>query len=132
MPRFRVLVVDDHPDAARMACKLLGLLGHDAEHVTSSRDALAAFDRRIPDVAMLDLGLPEMSGFELARRFRQQRGSSIFLVAWSGWVSLEDQGRSVLAGFDRFLLKPVAVRTLQTLLEEVNSRSRLLASSALP
>jgi CheY-like chemotaxis protein len=65
MTKHRVLIVDDYPDAAETACTLLSLLGHDCQFATCGKDALALAPRFDPDVAILDIGLPDVSGFDL-------------------------------------------------------------------
>jgi DNA-binding response OmpR family regulator len=112
MQKHRVLIVDDYPDAAESACILMTLLGHECRFVTCGEDALseaAAFD---PDVAIVDIGLPDVSGFEVARRLRQRVGHTMFLAALTGWGQPEDRIKALAAGFDHHMLKPADMSKL--------------------
>jgi PAS domain S-box-containing protein len=104
----RVLVVDDNADAARTLAALLELDGHDVRTAFSGDDALALLDGFAPELAFLDLGLPGMSGYELAERMRADaRSTATRLVALTGWGREEDRHRTREAGFDAHLTKPV-------------------------
>jgi two-component system OmpR family response regulator len=107
--RLSVLVVDDYPDAAEVTADLLGVCGHRVTVAHSALEALAAADREPPDVALLDLRLPDLDGWQVARRLREQargRDGSRLLVAVSGCGADADRWRSVEAGIDLHLLKP--------------------------
>ena len=108
--RYRVIVVDDYPEAAEITCQLLGLLGHDCHAAETSAQALAYVEQGVPDLAILDLGLPDMSNYELVRELRRVHGPTMFLVAMTGWGLPEDQARASEAGFDAFLLKPIGAK----------------------
>jgi CheY-like chemotaxis protein len=113
-----VLVVDDNEDAAEMLSALLGSVGHRVETACDGPSALRRLDRAWPDIAILDIGLPGMDGYELAGRIRQlaaARGQSISLVALSGYGQDSDVRRALAAGFDRHIAKPVSLGTLQEL-----------------
>src|SRR4051812_21711550 len=117
MQKHRVLVVDDYPDAAESACMLLTLLGHDCRFVTCGEDALreaAAFE---PDVAIVDIGLPDVSGLEVARQLRQRVGHTMFLAALTGWGQAEDRIKALAAGFDHHVLKPADMNKLAAVME---------------
>ena len=116
------MVVDDHPDTAGIACRLFQILCHDTAKATTASEALALLDRFDADVAIVDLGLPDISGFDLARMIRERRGAHIFMIAWSGWSSVETRERALHAGCDRFLIKPVAWRVLCDELRELDVR----------
>jgi CheY-like chemotaxis protein len=104
----RVLVVDDNVDAADMLAELLKLDGHDVRTATSGPAALETVADFAPHVALLDIGLPGMNGYELARRLREQSHlAGITLVAVTGWGQREDRQQSQEAGFDHHLIKPV-------------------------
>lgn len=108
--RRRVLVVDDNRDAAEMLSALAEHRGHTTRHAPDATLALALLDEFSPDVALLDLGLPVIDGFELARRIRQHpRHRAIRLVAVTGYGQSADRQRSSAAGFDGHLVKPVQV-----------------------
>ncbi len=113
----RVLVVDDNRDAANSLGMLLKLIGADVQLAYSGPDALAAFAEHKPHVVLLDIGMPEMDGYEVARRIRSQsQADDVTLIALTGWGQEEDRHRSKTAGFDHHLIKPPELKTLQTLL----------------
>lgn len=115
VPR-RVLVVDDNEDAANSLTLVLELDGHEVVCAYTAEDALARADF-VPDVALLDVGLPRMSGYELARRLREVRGwDRVHLVALTGYGQAEDKARALAAGFDSHLVKPAEFRALQEIL----------------
>jgi PAS domain S-box-containing protein len=106
--RRRVLVVDDNEDAAESLATLLRLSGHSVQVAYDGAGAIALAETAHPDVVVLDLGMPRMSGFEVARWLRRQPwGAGIRLIAVTGWGQEEDRRRSREAGFDRHLTKPV-------------------------
>jgi PAS domain S-box-containing protein len=106
--RRRILVVDDNRDAASSLAMLLELDGHAVVSAHDGQSALAAADSHRPDVALLDIGLPLVDGYEVCRRIRQQPwGRTMILVALTGWGHEEDRARTRDAGFDGHLVKPV-------------------------
>jgi CheY-like chemotaxis protein len=107
----RILVVDDNRDAAVTMAMLLRLTGHQTSVAHSGQNALAMLDDVQPDVVLLDIGLPEMDGYELARRIRAVRGD-VFLIAVSGYGQAEDRARSRAAGFSQHFVKPVDTEML--------------------
>ncbi|HEV3118603.1 MAG TPA: ATP-binding protein, partial [Gemmataceae bacterium] len=118
-PRRRVLVVDDNVDAADSLTVLLRLQGQEVHAAYDGPTALEVARNCRPDVVLLDVGMPEMDGYEVARRLRQQPGMEhALLVAMTGWGQEEDRRRSREAGFDHHLVKPVEPETLHTLLAE--------------
>jgi PAS domain S-box-containing protein len=110
----RVLVVDDNVDAADSLAELLTLSGHEAVAVYRGQDALDRAQEFADGVILLDIGLPEMDGYEIARRLRDA-GSRALLVAVTGYGQADDVRRATAAGFDRHLTKPVDFATLQNL-----------------
>jgi CheY-like chemotaxis protein len=121
--RLRVLIVDDNQDAAESLSLLLQLGGHSTRIAFDGPEALEAFREFLPDVVFLDIGLPGMSGHEVARRMRE--GAAAFrpvLVALTGWGTEEDKRKSHAAGFDFHLTKPADDAAVQGVL-------RLCASS---
>ena len=115
----RVLVVDDNIDAAEMLATLLSLDGHDVRTAPSGPAALEIIKDFHPQVAFLDIGLPGMSGYELARRIRAEpRLAGIMLVAVTGWGQDEDRRQSKEAGLDYHLTKPVDPREVQALVAQ--------------
>ena len=116
--RRRVLVVDDNVDAAQSLALLLSADGHDVRTAHDGIEALALAETWQPDVALLDLGMPRLNGFELCRRLRQQPwGAALLVVAVSGWGQEQDRQRTAEAGFDVHLVKPVRHEMLCQLLE---------------
>ncbi|HEU0030331.1 MAG TPA: ATP-binding protein [Kofleriaceae bacterium] len=109
----RVLVVDDNRDAAEMLTLLAEHRGHLARRASDGPSALRLLEEFVPDVALLDLGLPQMDGFELAQRIRQQpRLARVRLVAVTGHGHPTDRDRSRAAGFDAHLVKPLQVNEI--------------------
>ncbi len=118
----RVLVADDNRDAADSLGDLLRLLGADVRVVYDGPAALAAVAAFRPAVALLDIGMPGMDGYEVARRVRERPGSDApALVALTGWGQDEDRRRSAAAGFDHHLVKPADVAALAALLRSVGN-----------
>jgi signal transduction histidine kinase/DNA-binding response OmpR family regulator len=113
----RVLVVDDNTDAADLVVATLSALGHHAEAAHDGPSALALASRLRPDLALLDIGLPVMDGYELARRLRTVPGlDQVRLVALTGYGTDRDRERSMEAGFDEHLVKPLALERLEQVL----------------
>jgi PAS domain S-box-containing protein len=118
----RVLVVDDNRRAADSLAVLLRLDGHQVETGYDGRAALAAAERFQPQVALLDIGMPEINGYDVARRVRTERwGAGIYLVALTGLGTQEDRDRARDAGFDTHLVKPVDLEALGRILEAAPS-----------
>lgn len=110
----RVLIVDDNTDAADSLGLLLRFKGHETHVVYNGKDALASVASFKPDVAVLDIGLPEMNGYELARQIRTMpQAKGLRLIALTGYGQLEDQQRAYAAGFDGHLVKPVTLAALE-------------------
>jgi CheY-like chemotaxis protein len=114
----RILVVDDNDDAAQAIAVLLELEGHTVRTAPTARAALALFDDFVPDVAFLDIGLPDLSGYELARAIRTDpRAARTRLVALTGYGREPDRRLSAQAGFERHLVKPAEIEDLLAALE---------------
>jgi len=116
--RHRVLVVDDHLDIVNAMCTLLDALGHDTHALTRGGEVLATVESFRPTLVILDIGLPDVSGYELARMLRA-RGHTGRLVALSGWGAPADRQRALEAGFDEFLVKPIDADIVQEVLARV-------------
>jgi PAS domain S-box-containing protein len=115
---LRVLVVDDNEDAAVSLARLLRLFGHATRVAGDGPQALEAAREFRPDVGLLDIGLPGMDGYELARRFRAEPDlAATRLVALTGWGTDEDRRRAREAGFDGHLVKPVAPDDIRAVLD---------------
>ncbi len=116
----RILVVEDNADAAEMLAIILRMEGH---HVKAVHDGSAAWRLALewnPEVVLLDIGLPGMDGYEVARRFKHEPGlSGMTLVALTGYGQEEDRQRARKAGFDYHLVKPVDMDAVQRMLEEI-------------
>jgi PAS domain S-box-containing protein len=111
----RILVVDDNQDAADSLASLLELDGHEVKAVYTGHAGLEEVENLQPDLVLLDIGLPRISGYEIAQRIKSSH-PSISVVALSGYGRSEDKQRAVAAGFDAHLLKPVDFEELRALL----------------
>jgi CheY-like chemotaxis protein len=96
--------------------RVLMLWGHQVHVVHSGLDAVEVVFAHPTDLVLLDLGLPGMDGYQVARKLREQAGSSLMLIALTGYAQDEDRRRSQQAGFDHHLVKPIALDELQRLL----------------
>jgi PAS domain S-box-containing protein len=115
----RVLIVDDNEDAAESLAALVAVLGHEPMVLHDGREALGVATEQRPDLMLLDIGLPGMDGFEIARRLRgMPEFDGVTLVACTGYGRDEDVRRMGEAGFDRHLVKPVSADELEALLAE--------------
>lgn len=121
---LRVLLVEDNEDTRVLLEHYLKRNGYDAESVCDGERAIARALETRPDVALVDLGLPGIDGFEVGRQLRESLGRDIVLLAVSGYGREEDRRRSLDAGFDRHLLKPVEPRVLLSMVERLANRSR--------
>ncbi len=115
--RAQLLVVDDNEDAGMLLAEALDRLGYQVHRAGNGPGALRLSAQFQPQLALLDLGLPVMDGYELAQRLRQQPGlEALLLVAVTGYGQVEDKRRSAAAGFDAHLVKPVALDQFQRVL----------------
>ena len=113
----RVLVVDDNRDAADSLGALLRMLGAEVDVVHDGESALRAFGTQHPEVVLLDIGMPGMDGYEVARRLRERTDArDVLLVALTGWGQEKDRLNSKAAGFDHHLIKPADLGALRSLL----------------
>ncbi len=116
----RVLLADDNQDSTRTFAMLLTLWGHTVEVAHDGEEALRTAESFKPDVALLDIGMPRMDGYEVARRIRSgPDGNRIKLVAVTGWDREEDRLRAAEAGFDRHLVKPVKPDLLRDVVQTI-------------
>jgi PAS domain S-box-containing protein len=120
---IRLLIVDDNQDSADSLAMLLRMLGHDARAAYDGPEGLKVLEDFLPDVVVLDIGMPGMNGYDIARRIREQeRWKGVLLCAMTGWGQEEDRHKSHEAGFDHHVVKPVDLTTLQPVFEAVQRR----------
>ena len=121
----RVLVADDLRDSADSLALLIGAMGHEVRVAYDGEQALQEAEAFRPDVALLDLGMPKLNGFELCRRIREAPwGRPMRLVAQSGWGQDEDRRRTAAAGFDHHIVKPIDPAALAELLRTLAPAAR--------
>ena len=118
-PKRRILVVDDNRDSAESLAMVLRLVGNDVRTAYDARQALALAETYRPELMLLDIGLPGMDGYELAKQIRSEPwGSRMRLVALTGYAREEDRRRAEEAGFDHHLAKPVDFDALYKLVAQ--------------
>ncbi|HEY5851926.1 MAG TPA: ATP-binding protein [Lysobacter sp.] len=120
---LRLLLADDDVDAGNSLAEVLRLSGAEVHFVDNGADVLAQFERIDPDVVILDIGMPRMTGYEVACALRA-RGVDVPLIALTGWGQPADRERAFAAGFDHHLVKPIAIPTLVSLLASLESSDR--------
>jgi CheY-like chemotaxis protein len=108
----RILLVEDNADAREMLCQVLALHGHSVREASLGQDGVALAAQIEPDVAIVDIGLPDIDGYEVARRMRMNAKRPLALIALTGYGQPEDQRRARAAGFDVHLVKPVTIERL--------------------
>ena len=119
----RVLVVDDNLDSATSMSMLLSLAGNECATAHDGKQALNIAKTFEPNLILLDIGLPEMDGFEVCRAIRQEPwGKNIWIIAMTGWGQAEDRERSKQAGFNAHLVKPVSISKLSELMNDMPVR----------
>ncbi|MGZ5216015.1 MAG: hybrid sensor histidine kinase/response regulator [Caldimonas sp.] len=122
--KLRILIADDLRDSADSLALLLESMGHEVHIAYDGEQALQAIEALRPDVALLDLGMPKLSGFEVCRRIRALPwGSAMALVAQSGWGQDEDRRRTRAAGFDHHIVKPIDPLALDALLRTLGPKA---------
>jgi PAS domain S-box-containing protein len=122
----KILVVDDNIDAAKSLTMILDIIGHRTEVAVDGPQAIRTARSFTPEIAFLDIGMPGMSGYELARVLRAAPElSGITLVALTGWGADTDRMRSKAAGFDHHLVKPVDMKDIEQLLEGLGSEGKV-------
>ncbi len=119
----RVLVVDDNKAAAEMLSLVVKMLGSEVRIANDGREAVEVAAEYLPDVILMDIGMPKMNGYEAAQHIRQQPwGTHILLIALTGWGQEEDKRRTTDAGFDYHLVKPAEPSELQRLFQKVEEK----------
>jgi CheY-like chemotaxis protein len=115
----RILVVDDNVDAAESIAAILRIAGHEARTAHNGATALSLAESWLPDVVVLDIGLPDLDGYQVARQLRARSGSKCpELMALSGWGGRENRLRATEAGFDSHYTKPIDPELLIRILAE--------------
>jgi CheY-like chemotaxis protein len=123
-PAQRVLLVDDNFDCTEPLSILLQAKGHDTRVATEGEEAITLADEFRPSCVLLDLGLPMMDGYEVARRLRERPyGSDLVLVALTGWAGKDVRSKTAEAGFDYHLVKPVDWNELEKIVQSVAPRA---------
>ena len=118
--RFRILVVDDNHDSALSLAMMLSIMGHETRTAHDGESAVETAESFLPEVVLLDIGLPKLNGYEVAQRIREQSwGASMFLIAVTGWGQEEDRQRSSEVGLNVHMVKPVEPAALEKLLAEL-------------
>jgi len=122
---LKVLVVDDNQDAADSCAMFRGLAGHEVQTAYTGSEALQLARTFHPDVVLLDIGLPDVDGYQLAQQMQQAAAArKIVLIAISGWGQEEDKRRAYAAGFEHHLTKPIAAEIVEALLRRVGQELR--------
>jgi CheY-like chemotaxis protein len=115
--RFRILVVDDNHDSALSMAMMLQIMGHDTRTAHDGESAVSTAETFLPEVMLLDIGLPKLNGYEVAQRIREKTwGQSMYLIAVTGWGQDEDRQRSSEVGLNLHMVKPVEPAALEKLL----------------
>jgi two-component system CheB/CheR fusion protein len=122
--RLRVLVVDDDSDTAESLAALVGLNGHDAQVALDGRTAIRLVRNDDFHLVLLDIGLPDMDGYEVARRLTLLGQRSLSIVALTGYSSDEDLRRSDGAGLDHHIVKPCGSEQLQRILDGAIAKAK--------
>lgn len=124
--RKRILVIDDNRDAANTLAMLIKLKGNEVKAGYGGREAMVLGETFQPDIAILDIGMPGMDGYETCSLIRQESwGKNITILALTGYGQQEDIRKSLEAGFDEHLLKPVDLPALLALIEKTSKNNRI-------
>ena len=124
----RILVVDDNVDAADSLAMLLEVRGDQVRIAYDGLEALEAEADFRPEVVLLDIGMPKLSGYDVAKRIRQARGNAVLIVAITGWGQEDDRQRARDAGFNHHFTKPVDFEMLLDLIDRESPRAAARAS----
>jgi CheY-like chemotaxis protein len=123
-PARRVLVADDNRDGAEIMSLLLQQYGYEVNIAHTGTEALTLAAQSAPEIAILDIGMPGMSGYEVARQIRAEAwGKHMMLIALTGWGQEEDKKKAFEAGFDHHLIKPIDPDALEALMASGKLRS---------
>jgi CheY-like chemotaxis protein len=125
-PRRRLLLIEDNPDIGETLRELLQLLGHQVDLASDGLRGVELALATQPDVALVDIGLPGIDGYEVARRVRaSEKGQRVLLVALTGYGRPEDRRQALEAGFDAHMVKPVDPEELSLLISRLSARKQL-------
>ena len=125
LPRRRLLLVEDNEDLAGLLCEMLTAWGFEVEVAGTATSALAKAAVRPPDLALIDIGLPDRDGCDVARALRSSLPEDVRLLAMSGYGQRQDGARALAAGFDEYLVKPLNTARLRRLLGEMATVSAM-------
>ncbi len=128
---YRLLLIEDNLDARQALRMLLETVGHEVHEASDGEAGVAAALRLAPDLVLVDIGLPRLDGYEVARRLKAAN-RNMRLIALTGYGRDEDKKRSQEAGFDAHLLKPVSIDRLRVVLDETFSRRQEPSERATP
>jgi DNA-binding response OmpR family regulator len=120
----RILIIDDCADTVELVASLLTSLGHECHGVSSGEAALVAGPQFSPEIVLLDLSLPDLSGYHVARELRTRCRDAFYLAALTGWGSARDVERTRESGFDQHLVKPVNARALRGMIDRASTQLR--------
>jgi CheY-like chemotaxis protein len=116
--KCRIVVADDNPDSAASLAMMLRILGHDVQTAHNGQQAVELASTFLPDVMLLDIGMPVMDGYEAAQHVRKNPElAHIILVALTGWGQDDDKRQAEEAGFNHHVTKPIDLAALQSLLQ---------------
>jgi CheY-like chemotaxis protein/two-component sensor histidine kinase len=124
----RVVIIDDNDDMREMLVEVLELDGYAVEQAADGPEGLTRILSVRPDAALIDIGLPGLDGYEVARRAREALGDSLVLVAMSGYGQAEDRARAVRAGFDTHITKPASAKEIQAALSPSRAKAPAAAT----
>lgn len=119
MERFRILIVDDNRAAADSLARLLSLRGHETSTLYSGQDAIEEAPHIAPDVMLLDIGLQDIEGYDVARALREDRSFKATLIALTGYGQESDIEKEVAAGFHYHLTKPAGLAEIERILGSI-------------
>lgn len=118
--RFKILVVDDNHDSALSLAMMLSIMGHETRTAHDGESAVVTAEAFLPEVVLLDIGLPKLNGYEVAQRIRDTAwGASMYLIAVTGWGQDEDRQRSSEVGLNLHMVKPVEPSALEKVLADL-------------
>jgi len=121
---MKILIADDNRDAAQSLGTLLELSNHEVLIAHDGEEALRIARQAMPDALILDIGMPRVTGDQVARAIRSEPwGGKVLMIAVTGWAEPEDKARTTAAGFDRHLTKPIDIDEIEKLLADFAPRA---------